>query len=131
MQRILIVDDSETARLLIQRCLEMIGLDSAEILFAEDGDQALRQLNQQPTDLIISDLTMPNMDGEQLLQHVQTAPHLASIPVLIVSSSGTAPRQQNLRQQGAYGVLHKPITPANLHEMLQPLFFTVADSHDS
>ena len=71
MQRIIIVDDSSMARMFIQRCLEAIGFSQAEFIEAKNGQDALDKIDDVSIDLIVTDLTMPVMDGETLLKKNQ------------------------------------------------------------
>jgi len=54
MKRIIIADDSATARMFIKRCLQIVGLGDAEIIEAEDGKQALEAAKEQPADLLLT-----------------------------------------------------------------------------
>lgn len=72
MQKIVIVDDSAMARMFIQRCLEAIGFSQAEFVEAENGQDALAKIVGAPLDLLVSDLTMPVMDGEALLKEIKS-----------------------------------------------------------
>lgn len=118
--RIVIADDSGTARMVIRRCLSIIGLADADVLEACDGAQALDLLKQQDTDLLITDLNMPVMTGEQLLKRVKANPRLTGIPVLVITSAGNQAREVELTALGAYGVLNKPVSPALLMQRLEP-----------
>ncbi|WP_321368692.1 response regulator [uncultured Desulfuromusa sp.] len=70
MKRIIIADDSATARMFIKRCLQIIGLGEAEIIEAEHGKEALTAAKAQEVDLLLTDLNMPVMDGETLVKWV-------------------------------------------------------------
>ncbi len=121
---ILIVDDSDTARMFVQRCLEAIGFAEAEFTTATDGKEAITSLKENPVDLVISDLTMPNMDGEQLLKRIKSSPKLCDIPVAIISSAGNPAKEIELSNMGAVGVLAKPFSPAELYQLLLPFMET-------
>ena len=123
MERIIIADDSETARMFIKRCLEIIGLRDAQFLEAANGRDALQLAKEQfakgePVDLLVSDLNMPVMDGVTLLKWVKTSPRLVQLPVLIITSAGNPAKEQELMEQGALAVLNKPVSPANLLKAL-------------
>ena len=118
--RIVIADDSGTARMVIRRCLSIIGLAEADIQEAEDGAQALDLLKQEPADLLITDLNMPNMTGEQLLKRVKANPRLTGTPVLVITSAGNPAKEAELTSLGAYGVMNKPVSPALLMQRLEP-----------
>ncbi|MDY6848806.1 MAG: response regulator [Thermodesulfobacteriota bacterium] len=123
MERIIIADDSETARMFIKRCLEIIGLRDAQFLEAANGRDALQLAKEQlakgePVDLLVSDLNMPVMDGVTLLKWVKTSPRLVQLPVLIITSAGNPAKEQELMEQGALAVLNKPVSPASLLKAL-------------
>ena len=129
MNRIIIADDSETARMFIKRCLEIIGLRDAQFLEAANGRDALQLAKGQlakgePADLLVSDLNMPVMDGVTLLKWVKTSPKLVQLPVLIITSAGNPAKEQELMEQGALAVLNKPVSPANLLKALGPMIDT-------
>jgi two-component system chemotaxis response regulator CheY len=121
MNRIVIADDSATARMFIRRCLEIIGLGETEILEAENGREALSLVKEQATDLLLTDLNMPVMDGTALLKWVKGSPRLTELPVLVITSAGNAAKEAELCGLGAFGVLNKPVSPAALMEALKPL----------
>jgi two-component system, chemotaxis family, chemotaxis protein CheY len=121
MNRIVIADDSATARMFIKRCLEIIGLGDAEVLEAENGREALTLVKEKPTDLLLTDLNMPVMDGATLLKWVKGSPKLNDMPVLVITSAGNSAKEVELCSLGAFGVLNKPVSPAALMEALKPL----------
>lgn len=118
---IIIADDSATARMIIIRCLQIAGANSAEFLEARDGGQALEMAKLKCPDLLVTDLNMPNMDGRSLLKHIKTSPKLAALPVLVISSACNDAKKDELRDLGAFEVLCKPVTPANLVKVLENL----------
>lgn len=121
MKRIVIADDSMTARMFIRRCLTIIGLSETTIVEAENGRDALARLKEEETDLLITDLNMPVMDGEVLLKWVKANPRLTDLPVLVITSAGNPAKEAQLLALGAIAVLNKPVSPAVLHQKLQPL----------
>jgi len=80
---ILVVDDALMIRELQRSMLERAGYS---VRTASDGVVALEMLTHDPADLVVTDLEMPNMDGFVLTRSIRANPHLANIPVLIVSS---------------------------------------------
>ncbi len=127
MKRIAIIDDSGCARMFIHKCLEIIGLGTAEIIEAADGKEALAKLGETPVDLLITDLSMPVMDGEALLRWVKGTPELRDLPVLIISSAGNPAREKKLLEMGAFAVLAKPISPVTLLHTLEPIIDALED----
>lgn len=101
---ILVVDDALTVRELQRSILQRAGF---EVRLASDGRQAMAKLAEQPVDLVLTDIDMPNMDGFELTAAIRAVPSLANIPVLILSSrSSEADRQRGL-DAGADGFILK------------------------
>jgi len=101
---ILIVDDESTIRELLTRALRQAGYN---IHTAADGEIALEHFQAHTFDLIITDLKMPRMDGEQLVQRVRAlAPH---IPVLVLTGHGSVEAEERLHALGVSRVLYKPL----------------------
>ena len=121
MKRIVVADDSQTARMFIRRCLEIIGFQDAEIVEAVNGKEALILVKEKPTDLLVTDLNMPVMDGETLVKWVKANPKLSELPILVITSAGNPAKEAELVELGVFGVLSKPVSPQNLLEMLTPL----------
>ncbi len=121
MQRILIVDDSHMARMFIRRCLEITGYGDAEIIEATNGKEALIRLREGKVDVVISDLNMPVMDGESLLQWIKSVPMLKEIPVIFITSVNNPAKAEQLLAQGAHQILGKPLSPEVLAQTLQTL----------
>ena len=118
MTRIIIADDSATARMLIRRCLEIIGLGDALIIETEDGKAALAAAKENLPDLLLTDLNMPVMDGETLLKWVKASPKLCDLPVVVITSVGNPEKEAQLLKLGARQVIHKPLTPPRLLQAL-------------
>lgn len=121
IQRVIIADDSSTARMIIKRCLEIGGLSDAEFLEANDGAEALEMAKSGQIDLIVTDLNMPNMDGRTLLKHIKSSPRLTVMPVLVISSASNKAIESELVQKGALAVVNKPVTPAAVAAALENL----------
>ncbi|MET0286863.1 MAG: response regulator [Polyangiales bacterium] len=82
-RRVLVVDDSITTRALIKSIVEEGGYD---VTAARDGMEALKLLQDQPFDLVVSDVQMPNLDGFGLCEQIRKNPKLARTPVVLVTS---------------------------------------------
>ena len=119
--RIIVADDSATARLVIRKCLEIAGCWGAEFTDAADGEQALRHARRERPDLLVTDLTMPVMDGEKLLAAICADEGLAGLPVLVITSAKNPAKEAELSACGAFAVLAKPVQPATLAAVLRPL----------
>ena len=111
---ILIVDDSPAMRRVVKRIVDISGLNVGKYLEAGNGIEALVVLHAELVDLILSDINMPNMNGEELLLEVRKDPALASIPLLVVSTDRSDTRVRQMISLGANGYIAKPFVPATL-----------------
>jgi CheY-like chemotaxis protein len=82
VSRILVVDDEPDQRFLLRRIFERAG---HEVTDAADGAAALRALRESVPDLVVTDVTMPVMDGVELIRALHGDPATAHIPILAVS----------------------------------------------
>jgi two-component system, cell cycle response regulator DivK len=103
---ILIVDDNPAEREIFSTYLEFVG---GRLLQAHDGAEGLKVAREHQPELILLDLTMPVMDGWEMIRHVQVDPALAGIPVLALTSHHLPP--ERLEEAGFCGYLEKPIAP--------------------
>lgn len=130
MKKIVVADDSTTARMFVIRCLEIIGLSGAEFLPAANGKEALELMKKDGADLLVTDLNMPEMDGATLLKKVKASLKLNEIPVVVVTSGSNPAKNEELKKLGAHAVLEKPVSPAALLEVLDFLIHTEEKTND-
>ena len=102
---VLVVDDSRTVRHLVTQALEEAGF---KVITAENGKQALKRIDEQRPDLIISDLDMPEMNGIDFCRTLHADPALAVIPFVIMSANSNRSMMRRLLYLGAAGYLIKP-----------------------
>ena len=124
MKTILIIDDSSTARMVIRRCLEIVGFEGAKFIEAANGKEALALMKQEATDLVVTDLNMPVMDGETFLKWIKGIPKTHDIPVVMISSADNPAREKQVLDLGAHAVLGKPISPEILKRSIGDLLKT-------
>lgn len=113
----LIVDDSALTRTLIRRVVERAGFE-AEHLEASNGREAISQLVARRPDVILTDINMPVMDGEQFIIELRRTGVIHSTPVLVISTDATSERVERLLSLGAKGYISKPFTPERLRSEL-------------
>lgn len=113
-KNILIVDDSSTARMIIQRCCEIAGLQGSQFFQAASGVKALQVLEAERIDLVLSDLNMPEMDGRELTLALRRDERFTELPVIVITSAKSEKLSGELKSLGVSAVLGKPITPATL-----------------
>lgn len=113
-KKVLVIDDEKPARTMVVRALERLGVDSANIFQAENGRVGTDLIQKECPDLTITDLTMPEMDGWEVLawirdQYKPSQPQ-PSIKVLAMSGYVEDPggATKRLTDAGADGFLAKP-----------------------
>jgi CheY-like chemotaxis protein len=103
MFNILVVDDSDVDRLLMEGLLKQFS--GFETIAAENGTQALQKLEEWSIDLILTDLQMPKMDGLELVQAVRTKG--LQIPVVLTTGAGSEDIAAAALRAGAAGYIPK------------------------
>jgi len=119
--RMLVVDDSPVMRRFIHRVVDMSGFDCSDWLEAGDGLEALGVLDSEWVDVILTDINMPRMNGEELMSRLEKDENLRSIPVLVVSTDATEQRIRRMMAMGAKGYVTKPFLPETLRDELDRL----------
>ncbi|HLV23080.1 MAG TPA: sigma-54 dependent transcriptional regulator [Polyangiaceae bacterium] len=113
-KQILVVDDELNLRRVLKAQLERDGYD---VHLAEDGEQALRTLQEHHMDLVITDLRMPNIDGMELLRRtVQLDPEL---PVVMITAHGTVDNAVEALKTGAFDYITKPFDQAEVRTIVR------------
>lgn len=101
---VLVVDDALTVRELQRSILERAGFS---VRVATDGRNAIADLVREPSDLVLTDIEMPNMDGFALTEAIRADPKTANIPVLILTSRSSEEDRQRGLDVGADGYIVK------------------------
>ena len=109
--RILVVDDHDHNRLLLEDVLALAG---HEVVLAESGEAALGALERKPIDLVLLDLLMPAMNGLEVLLALRRRPALAELPVLVLSGIDHADMTGQCLAAGAQDFIRKPFDMAIL-----------------
>jgi DNA-binding NtrC family response regulator len=110
--RILLIDDQPTILMLVQALLERT-LPSVRVITAESADEALHVLEEQPCDVVLSDVSMPGEDGFFVLKEVRR--QWPGVPVVLMSG---APLAHEAHTAGANGFLLKPFNMDQFHATL-------------
>ena len=115
-KKVLTVDDSATIRQALNIALEGAGYDVVE---ATDGVDALRKLDSDSVDMVVTDLNMPNMNGVDLIREIRKQPGNRFTPVLMLTTESDNKRKQEGKAAGASGWIVKPFRPEQLLTVVQ------------
>ena len=118
--KILIVDDFSTMRRIIKNLMRDLGY--ANTHEADDGSTALPVLKSGSFDFLITDWNMPVMQGIDLLKAVRADPHLAILPVLLVTAAARREQIEAAADAGVNGYIVKPFTAQTLKEKIEKIF---------
>ena len=116
MFRILQIDDQDSILMLVERLLT--SRPGFESLSAENGRDGLALATAHHPDLILLDVGMPEMGGEEVLARLKADPGTADIPVMILSGSGHDEMIEFMLDHGAAGYLPKPFTAQALYAVV-------------
>ena len=111
VKTILIADDDEDLRLLVQVTLEN---PTYRILTAEDGCQAVDAVKQHHPDLLIIDWMMPGLNGCEAVTQLRQNSHTATIPVVMLTAKDGPEAQEQMASLALAGYLTKPFSPLEL-----------------
>lgn len=115
---VLVVDDSPVLRAAIKKVAKLAGVEEDQIFEAGHGQEALEVLETVWIDLVLLDLNMPVMDGEEFARRVRMNPDLADVAIVVVSTEANRERLDRMRELGTLEVLHKPFEPEDLRRII-------------
>ncbi len=119
--KILLVEDTATMRKMEAKILNQVGFSN--IIEVGDGREAIAKLeSEKDIDLVISDWSMPNMDGLELLQWMRSHDKFKKIPFLMATGHGDKKYVAKALESGANGVVAKPFTPDDLKSAMEEAF---------
>src|SRR5271156_1090302 len=95
-------------RRFVRRVLELTGIELGKCLEANNGQEALALLRSEWVDIVLTDINMPLMDGEELLRTLKAYSRLRPIPVLVLTTDPTESRLKQMLELGAGGYVGKP-----------------------
>lgn len=115
---VMIVDDEATVRRLVQLNLERAGY---RVSSAVDGFDALDRIQADRPDLVFLDITMPRLDGIELLRRLKANPDTQAIPVVMLTAKAQDQDHFEAERAGADRYLHKPFHPLDLLRTVRDL----------
>ena len=114
-KRILFVDDSESIREMAAMALEVLG--DYEVKQAADGVEAQQLLEAERFDLVFTDLDMPNMGGDELIEWMKSTEQTRTIPIVVLTAGVDKIRQEIAQKHQLESFLNKPVDPVQLSEV--------------
>jgi CheY-like chemotaxis protein len=120
MYKLLLVDDSFTARSIVSRILG----DQFDLTAVSSGPEALDLLATTTPNLILLDLLMPGMDGFAVLEVLRTREN--RIPVLVLSADIQHSTRERVRSLGAIDIVNKPLRPESFRKAVMDALAGVA-----
>ncbi len=117
---ILIVDDFSAMREIIRNLLHELGFDNTSE--ADDGQTALPMLKTGKFDFLVTDWSMPDMDGLALLKTVRADEQLSDLPVLMVTAEAKREQIVDAAEAGVNAYIVKPFTAETLKEKIDRIF---------
>jgi two-component system chemotaxis response regulator CheY len=115
----MIVDDSPAMRTFIRRILDLSGVDVDHCIEANDGQEALELLQSESVNIVLTDINMPRLNGEELMRRIAADARLSQIPAIVVSTDRTESRLQQMLALGARGYITKPFSPEVLKDEIE------------
>ncbi|WKK65106.1 response regulator transcription factor [Lutimonas zeaxanthinifaciens] len=110
-QKLLIVDDESHIRMLIEQTLEDLEDEGVELLFAENGEQALELIQKEEPNLVFLDVMMPKMNGMEVCYKVKKELNLAHVYIILLTAKGQEVDRQKGLEMGADRYMTKPFDP--------------------
>ncbi len=115
---ILVVENEASNRILIERVLSTRGY---RCISASNGREALATLDREKVDLILTDLSMPILDGYRTTQLIRARPGLEHVPIVAVTAFALSDEGEAAKQIGCTEYLTKPFKPRQLLEVVERL----------
>ena len=109
---ILVIDDDDGIREVIQVCLEAIA--GWDVITAASGEEGLNLAHVQKPDAILLDVMMPHLDGIATFQQLQDRNEIQHIPTILLTAKAKISEQQQYQYLGVTGVIIKPFEPYDL-----------------
>jgi two-component system chemotaxis response regulator CheY len=115
---VLIVDDSQTMRRVIQKSVALSGFELGDCWEAGDGREALQILRSHWVDLILADINMPVMNGLEMLRELSKDEMYRNVPVILITTEGSEKWQEEAQALGIKGYIQKPFHPETIRNVL-------------
>ncbi|MBF0515955.1 MAG: response regulator [Nitrospirae bacterium] len=123
MPTILIVDDEQYMRRLMEQTLEPLENDGVDILTARSGEEALETIKAKKPELVLLDIMMPNMDGYELCKIVKHDLGMNEVSIIMVTAKGQDVDKEDGIQSGCDDYITKPFGTKELRSKAREILF--------
>jgi len=120
--KVLIIDDEEDYRTIASSCLGLLSGD--DVVEASSGSEGLAKAEAEQPDVILLDLVMPGMDGQQTLVNLRENPSTSEVPVIFCTTKGMFDGFEEMKKLGALAVITKPFDPVKLSDQIKEILKT-------
>ncbi|NVK40860.1 MAG: response regulator [Oceanospirillaceae bacterium] len=118
MTRVLVVDDEPNIVLSLEFLMQQAGFD---VTTAGDGESALAQVQLQPPDLVLLDISLPGLSGFEVLERLRAQPDFARLPIIMLTAHGREVEREKGLALGADDYVTKPFSTQQLLEQVKRL----------
>ena len=115
---VLVVDDSDVIRSMILKTLRLAEVSLGTAFEASNGKEALDIIDSNWVDLVLADINMPVMDGVEMLRRLRASTENVELPVIVVTTEGSAERVAELEAAGVSAYVRKPFTPETIRNVV-------------
>jgi DNA-binding response OmpR family regulator len=122
---VLVADDEQDILTLVTTIIERSG---HEVVSVRDGAAALAAIRERRPDLVVLDISMPEIDGLEVLRRVRAEAETSDLPVLLLSARAQEADVRHGFETGASGYVKKPFSPSELAQRVDGLLATAAQS---
>ncbi|MBU6453011.1 MAG: response regulator [Cyanobacteria bacterium REEB67] len=117
--KVLIIDDEEDFRVVASTCLGLLSGD--DVVEAGSGSEGLKMAAADCPDVILLDLMMPGMDGQETLANLRQNPSTRDVPVIFCTTKGMFEGFDEMKKLGALAVITKPFDPERLSDQIKKI----------
>lgn len=117
MKKILIAEDSSVYRMVLKRMMTMIFDFDYEVKEVENGKEAFKQLHLASYDILLTDIHMPEMNGNELIDKIQNETKLNGLNIIVITSELNKTKLDEWYKKGIKGFIRKPITPEQFQDV--------------
>lgn len=115
-KRILVIDDEESLRDLASTCLEDLG--GWEAVIVQSGQEGIFKTQQDFFDVVLLDVSMPEMDGFQVYEQIKANPKTQAIPIILLTAKVLPDDYKRFAQLDIAGIITKPFNPLLICEQI-------------